>query len=117
MTVLTRLGHRPRVLLALTLRFLPVVSAWLVSLHPPVRDEPFVSSQPILRQERQSADGQHPAARTGQEVTDMTLIAPPLRVASPCLFCNRSMTIMIDSLPAGPNAPAHRERPQRVLSD
>jgi hypothetical protein len=51
----------------------------------------------ILRQGRRNVDEWLPAALTGQDVTGIALIAPPIKVASPCLFVNSCTTIMIDS--------------------
>jgi hypothetical protein len=95
---------------------IPVVAAWPLTVRILVCDQPLALSERILWQGRRNADAPHPAARTDQDGTDIALIAPPITVASPCLFCNPSVVIMFDSTQAGPNAQAHRERPQRGLS-
>jgi len=95
------LGHRPRVLPAVTLHFVPVVSTWFPTVRAAFRPQPFVSFMRILRQGRRSVDEWLPAALTGQNVTDLAREAPPIGVLSPCLFVNRCTTIIIDSTQPG----------------
>jgi hypothetical protein len=110
------LGHRPTALPAQTARGVSLVSVPLVPLRAPVRYRPFASFQPLLWPRRRSADEEHPAVLECQDVIGLALEAPPLRIASPCLFCTRCLRIMIDSTPSRPNARRLGPPPGRVRS-
>ena len=99
------LGHRPLALPAPTSHVVPAVSGLLLTLRAAVGYRLFASSIRILRHGRRSTDEECLTARTGQDVPDVALTAPPLRVASPCVFCTRCMTIMIDSPQPGLTPP------------
>ena len=100
------LGQGPTALPAPTSRILPVVSACLLSVRVALRYQPFAPFPRILRQGRGSADGPYPVRPACQDVTGVTLTAPPLRIASPCFFLLHClMNILIVSKSLGPNAP------------
>jgi hypothetical protein len=88
---------------AITSRVVSVVAAALLPLRAPVFNRPFIAPERLLWQRRWNADEGHLLARTGQDVTDTALTAPPFLVAPPCLFCTRCMVILFDSTQAGPN--------------
>ena len=110
------LGHRPRALPASTPRIVPLVSASALSVRAAVRNQPLASSRRILRLRRTSAAVQDPAPLVCQDWTDVALALPPFMISSLPLFCHTIKVNLIESEPRRPNAPAHRERPERVLS-
>jgi hypothetical protein len=109
------LGQRPRVLPAQTSCFVPVVSDSLVALRGAVRDRPFASSRLLLRQRRQSAAAQCPAARPDQDGTGLALIAPPFLGASACFLLHSLMSILIVAKSLGPNDPSSATRHARRM--
>jgi hypothetical protein len=72
------------VLLARTVRVIPIAAAWLLPVRVIVRNQPFVSPTRVLPQGRRSADEGHPATLADQNVPGIVRKAPPLLVNPLC---------------------------------